>query len=477
MSPTSDDGAIFTARQTGTSNITFITKVNEFGEVIWCKKLSLLGSFTTVSGPKETMDGNFIVPLTTLTPQVSSSAVLVKMNEFGDTLWSRRYTDQFSLVEYSKVIETNDTCYVLFWGGFGGGLINVVKIDSDGNTLWTKKIFGTLWGTYNASPTIEAALPLSDNSILLSGLLSISTLGPVSSTASFVLKIDHLGNILWYNRYPDAHFFESLYAHGNEFRSIYRSINNAGVKFSKFDSLGLNYETFHDASFGSLGGFEYQNLSWSNQVNDSVYHIIFDNPTDTGQILTIDENINILQAQLSNFSNESTSHLLDNGRQFQFGSQIENNVHQLRLVASTANNLACPQTNLSVNFAPSSTLTSSPLVFQIADLIELKAQITISDYNLSSYEDCEIQLSLAENSSQIFQLFPNPSSDFIQLTTDFKGKYNLTIYNFQGQIIQEYSNQIGHQSFEISELSSGFYNLSIQIEEGDSQHFKICVVH
>ncbi len=173
MSPTSDNGAIFTAQQTGTSNHTFITKVNEFGEVTWCKKLGLLGSFTTVSGVKETMDGNFIIPLATLTPIMNSGAVLVKFNSIGDTLWSRRYTDQFSFVEYSKVIETNDSCYVLFWSGNGGSSINVVKIDKDGNTVWSQIIHGAIVNTNSTRALLQSAISLPDNSIVISGLLLI----------------------------------------------------------------------------------------------------------------------------------------------------------------------------------------------------------------------------------------------------------------------------------------------------------------
>ncbi len=289
--------------------------------------------------------------------------------------------------------------------------------------------------------------------------------------------MDDSGNILWSNSYLGTNTFESLYTHENEFRSLYRGTSTSGIRFSKFDSLGMNYETFYDPQFANIGPFESQNLSWSNQANDSVYHIVFDNPTDTGRILTIDENLNILQAQLSGFTKESTSHLLDNGRQFQFGSQVENNVHQLRLVASTANNSACLQTNLSVNFAPSSTLTSSPLVFQTADLIELNAQITISDYNLSSYEDCQSQLTIPELPGQEFKLFPNPSAEFIQIETNFSANYSLAICNMQGQIIQEYSNQLGHQTVNVSALSNGFYNVKIQTEKGDIQHFKIWVAH
>jgi hypothetical protein len=93
--------------------------------------------------------------------------LLVKFNDNGDTIWTRNYGGEFTEWAY-PVKQTTDNCYIVAgwtdsYGGTYGSNVYLVKLDEWGDTIWT--------GVY-ANDTNEAAFDMqitSDGSYIIVG--------------------------------------------------------------------------------------------------------------------------------------------------------------------------------------------------------------------------------------------------------------------------------------------------------------------
>jgi Secretion system C-terminal sorting domain len=57
-------------------------------------------------------------------------------------------------------------------------------------------------------------------------------------------------------------------------------------------------------------------------------------------------------------------------------------------------------------------------------------------------------------------LFPNPSSDFFRITSDYKDELSVKVYSLTGELVHQgvYQND---QSIDVSKLSTGFYVVKV----------------
>lgn len=115
---------------------------------------------------------------------------LIKTNQYGDTIWTKRYGGYFWDEAYS-VAQTSDGGYILVGStdGFGAGQhdIYIVKTDSLGSLQWSKTYGGTNeeYGYYGQQT--------SDGGYIICGFGGIISM--------YIIKTDMLGNIVWSNTY------------------------------------------------------------------------------------------------------------------------------------------------------------------------------------------------------------------------------------------------------------------------------------
>lgn len=116
---------------------------------------------------------------------------LLHLDANGDTLWSQR-----NLPVHGKVLPTTSGDY-LFYGGTEAGLaydtIRISKADATGNITWSRDIFMPL-----CKNTIADVIEVADGYIATGHYAT----GSCASTVydAFVLKLDLNGNILWTTR-------------------------------------------------------------------------------------------------------------------------------------------------------------------------------------------------------------------------------------------------------------------------------------
>ena len=135
---TMDGGFIIVATLSSNSNDVYLIKIDFTGDTLWTKTFG--GSNTDYGNSvQQTTDGGYIIAGETWTNTAGSSdAYLIKTNSNGDTLWTKKYggTDG---EHANEVRQTNDGGYV-FCGGNGN--IYVVKTDANGGIVWQNSYGG-----------------------------------------------------------------------------------------------------------------------------------------------------------------------------------------------------------------------------------------------------------------------------------------------------------------------------------------------
>lgn len=152
---TADSGYIiagYTRKYAGTNDYDiYIIKTDKNGDTLWTRIYG--GSqWDLANSVKETMDGNYIIAAQTKSSGTGMYDVwIIKLNPDGDTLWTKTFGGVND--DWAKYIqETQDTNYIIAGCtesyGAGGVDIWIIKIDRDGNLLWTKTIGGVNndWG-------------------------------------------------------------------------------------------------------------------------------------------------------------------------------------------------------------------------------------------------------------------------------------------------------------------------------------------
>jgi len=119
----------------------YLIRTDEYGDVTWTKTYGGTG-YEQPNAMKKTNDGNIIIAGETSSFGAGNSdCYLIKINQDGDTLWTRTYggADEDGACD---VIQTSDNGLILV--GYSSSYTTVfcslyiVKTNSDGDTIWTK---------------------------------------------------------------------------------------------------------------------------------------------------------------------------------------------------------------------------------------------------------------------------------------------------------------------------------------------------
>ena len=123
--------------------------------------------------------------------------IIIKVDMDANVVWNKYfYTGNpttYSSMHFKNVIATNDSCFLIIGQAYNVNNTNTevlcIKINSDGDTLWSKAIGQNNYNLYPASvqQTID------------SGYVVVGSSSNQSSI--FVAKIDVSGNLMWMNNY------------------------------------------------------------------------------------------------------------------------------------------------------------------------------------------------------------------------------------------------------------------------------------
>jgi hypothetical protein len=142
---TSDGGFIFTgstSTQTTFSRDVWLVRTDADGDTLWTKTFGGTGT-EHANSVRQTEDGGFIVAGETREIGVNPDLWLIRTDEHGDTLWTKRYNSNSSFNDVDRgreIILMHDGGFsVLAQAGVSAWLL---RTDMNGDTLWTRQYFG-----------------------------------------------------------------------------------------------------------------------------------------------------------------------------------------------------------------------------------------------------------------------------------------------------------------------------------------------
>ncbi len=192
---TSDGGYIIAGHTysygAGTFDV-FLVRTDSVGQIQWTKTYGGY-LYDQAWSIKETPEGGYIVAGFTGMFDPLYDFWLLRIDENGDTLWTRTYGG--SLTEWcNSVYVTPDSGYILagYTGYFNDYDVFLVKTDKAGNLQWTKTYGG------NNEDFAWSALPTSDNGYIAIGWTESFGAG---DTDIYLIKMDATGDTLWTKTY------------------------------------------------------------------------------------------------------------------------------------------------------------------------------------------------------------------------------------------------------------------------------------
>lgn len=173
----------------------YLIKTDTLGDTLWTK---VYGGPNIDEGysVRQTMDGGYIITGRTTSYGAGDYDVyLLKTNASGDTIWTRTYGGTFPDMGLS-VQQTMDEGFIIVGGtssfGAGGDEVYVIKTDSLGDTLWTRAQGGTLNDRGFSVQETQAG------EYIIAGVTGSFGAG---GSDIYLIKMDTVGDTLWTRTY------------------------------------------------------------------------------------------------------------------------------------------------------------------------------------------------------------------------------------------------------------------------------------
>jgi len=183
----------------------YLIKTDGDGNTIWSRTYGVL-NHNGGESVQQTSDGGFI--LAGWAYDVYSSGwdiYVVKTDTVGDTLWTRRYGSSFETDLAHSIQQTADGGYIIAGrtDSYGAGQADayLVKTDNAGNTQWERTYGG---GSADAARSVEQT---SDGGYIVAGYTS--SFG-VHAQDAYLIRTNHVGDTLWTRTFGDLSY---NYAH------------------------------------------------------------------------------------------------------------------------------------------------------------------------------------------------------------------------------------------------------------------------
>jgi hypothetical protein len=205
IKPTPDGGYVVAGAASTVigDNDLYLLKINAFGDTLWTRTFGTDRN-DEVYDVTQTADGGYIVGGNSWMQNTNASSYVVKTDALGYPQWTRNYGVYVILVAF--VQQTADGGYMLAGSGVPTGTQHLggflMKTDSAGNALWTQ-----MHSENPLDELIVAAQATSDGGCVLAGSLANLDSALIGMQ---ITRMDSAGTVLWYRTYEAGTQAEAL---------------------------------------------------------------------------------------------------------------------------------------------------------------------------------------------------------------------------------------------------------------------------
>lgn len=182
-----DNDNYFLLGQNRYSTYVNIYKINKYGDTIFTRYFPGIRAQSITSAG----DGNIVIVSSFFNGPYDGLLNIKKLNSQGQDLWNYNFTNTEQTV-CLDMIKTTDNFYIICGGKYFEG--SALKISNTGEFIWQKTFPTTNYIIYNS------VLETSDNCYLLGGNVKDS-IGTIGIVEGLLTKIDSSGNKIWEKRY------------------------------------------------------------------------------------------------------------------------------------------------------------------------------------------------------------------------------------------------------------------------------------
>ncbi|MCP4581505.1 MAG: T9SS type A sorting domain-containing protein [candidate division Zixibacteria bacterium] len=244
----------------------FAVRADEFGDTIWTEHYVVPGRELwdgLAYSVTKTIDGCYVLAGEIKNRRENHSDIyVIKINDNGDTLWTK-------IIDYDRLeyiwdcLETPEGDIVLTgwtWGGFPdstGDHIYLAKLARNGDFLW-QKTYAYQWPAVSYNDAWAIAIDPADNGYLIAADTRPAV---ITQRDIYVLKTDFEGDLLWSSKigsYVDESPFNIIITNDNGFAVC-------GQKFVE-NSLGYLYKDFYLLKYESLSDIPHLNNSTPDNI-------------------------------------------------------------------------------------------------------------------------------------------------------------------------------------------------------------------
>ncbi len=349
---TSDDGFVITGYTINDIHSAYLIKINSMGDTLWLKTYNKSDQ-DEAKYVQQTSDGGFIICGVTKLPEPRDLDIwLLKTDSNGDTLWTKTYGGDY-IDEPQSVYETSEGGYFIageytVYGELGLEVhIWLLKTDSNGDTLWTKKINNGSWGD-----NVYACNRTSDGGFIIVG----ETIYDNFDSDIYIIKLDEEYNYQWTSAIGGKYINDFNISDLNEYHfrgNDIQETSDGGYIITGFRWLYINpfpWKEYIDICLvkvdnkGQITGIKQintkDNMNWDLQQNfpnpfNSTTQIKFSIPQKEHVCLTIYDMLGREIITLFNEEKGSGMHSVFWYGKNKFGETVSSGVYMYKLKAGT----------------------------------------------------------------------------------------------------------------------------------------------
>ncbi len=284
----------------------FLMKIDPAGNIIWNKNYGG-AAYESGNSVKQCLDGGYIFTGQTFSSGLGGDAYLVKTDSIGDTLW----TKTFGGAQYDEgmsVLANSDGTYIFCVrdssSGAGDIDVQIIKTDSAGTIIWNKTYGG------NKKDTGKMIQPTTDGGYVIAAISR--SFGWVKPDM-WILKIDSGGDTLWTRHYGGSdndHCYSVRQTSDGGFTAIGHTESygtNWEIIFLKLNQIG---------KMGTYLSIDENDINNSINVypnpSDESIQIEWEGPDEPGAKLSITNAVGqSVYSETINLSNQKRSNTID----------------------------------------------------------------------------------------------------------------------------------------------------------------------
>ncbi|MBK9639546.1 MAG: T9SS type A sorting domain-containing protein [Bacteroidetes bacterium] len=458
-------------------------KTDSLSNIIWSKKYDIGSMFSTEIKFRHLLalaDSSYLLCGSVFNPSTNrEDGLVVKVNQYGDTIWSRRTEIPNSSLIFNSVSISKEHGFYLY-----GNVITIaipsqhfaLKMDSIGNAIWSN-----IYSTNFQTNTARCIYATPDSGAILVGT-SINSLGNLGGAS--LIKLEKTGQVEWSNYYSNGTFEtgEDLALLSDGYLCLFNSL--FGTTLAKIDQSGFITK---DTSIDHFSNNQTGGEKTSRLILLADSSVVLLTGTDMeGNISMLDPSWNLIWSRYVRMrcydvleSNEKELHIIGGGPLFGVSQPIPD-IHYLDQEIGIVHTDSLGTTvNCLFNknaFMFSDSISTSALSTTVVPSGQTNSVVVLSSMigGLSTNNCVTVYGGIGEhNSIHTLKVSPNPTSGSFVIENIFSEKVSVALYTILFDKIVSTESSEENIKIDLSNYPAGIYLAQLISSNGKSGFSKV----